>query len=707
MSSTTFTLISVSSLIVLLVGYYVQRYGMPPPPPKIAGIDLGTTFSSVAIFQPQTGETIVLKDPLGKRSIPSVVGFLENGEIVVGTRAVEQQEMNPENTIYDTKRFIGRRFSSDDLQFESDRKRYPFTIKLDEDGFVYFEVHQKGVKKQIRPEEIGAIIIKYLRKMAQNHFNVNIPEVVISVPAEFDQMQRNYTTKAVELAGMNVRRVISEPTAAALSYGLHSKKGVEYIVVVDVGGGTMDVSILWLNNAVFVTQAMAGNNRLGGQDFNERIQRMLLQKIREKTRNELTNREDVQQLRLAVEEAKLRLTVMPETWISLDFRSIGHFEYFLTRQEFEHQNVDLFASIVQPIQAALDDCDIGAQEVDEIVLVGGSTRIPRIRQIVGTFFGKSPNFGVDPELAVVIGVAVQAGVVVNGWPLQVAAMELPFAKQKRHIYRREQTEATDERLRKGRTLTSALSERWHSFPIPYAIGPKVNRTAVREGIANWARVTCLTFKEVHSLRTDRHGLIAIRPLANCATDTPKKCPLGHVVTILSLFPMKSYDFGSVMHYDALAFSSTGLSSIQTVNPNYQNTIGQRFQLSFNDVKKMNLAYCHSICPFELPCQRSGYTDPTACDRCRCPNGLAGRFCDRMEATDNQCGELLLQAIDRKQTLSHFGVGKCNFMGSVGTRVNVSVDLIHFVDNETKCQKESYVSRNTVSQRFGLCRSTIL
>ncbi|KAL3108477.1 hypothetical protein niasHT_015399 [Heterodera trifolii] len=443
MSSTTFTLISVSSLIVLLVGYYVQRYGMPPPPPKIAGIDLGTTFSSVAIFQPQTGETIVLKDSLGKRSIPSVVGFLENGEIVVGTRAVEQQEMNPENTIYDAKRFIGRRFSLNDPQFEADRKRYPFTIKLDEDGFVYFEVHQKGVKRQIRPEEIGAIIIKYLRKMAQNHFNVNIPEVVISVPAEFDQMQRNYTTKAVELAGMSVRRIISEPTAAALSYGLHSKKGVEYIVVVDVGGGTMDVSILWLNNAVFVTQAMAGNNRLGGQDFNERIQRMLLQKIREKTRNELTNREDVQQLRLAVEEAKLRLTVMPETLISLDFRSIGHFEYFLTRQEFEHQNVDLFASIVQPIQAALDDCDIGAQEVDEIVLVGGSTRIPRIRQIVGTFFGKSPNFGVDPELAVVIGVAVQAGVVVNGWPLQVAAMELPFAKQKRHIYRREQTEATE------------------------------------------------------------------------------------------------------------------------------------------------------------------------------------------------------------------------------------------------------------------------
>uniref|UniRef100_A0A183CDE9 Uncharacterized protein n=1 Tax=Globodera pallida TaxID=36090 RepID=A0A183CDE9_GLOPA len=387
----------------------------------------------------RTGETTVMKDLLGKRSIPSAVGFLSNGEIVVGTKAVEQQEMNPENTIYDAKRFIGRRFSKDDQQFEADRKRYPFTIKLDEEGFVYFEVQQRGKTRQIRPEEVGAIIVKYLRNMAEHHFNVNLPEVVISVPAEFDHIQRNYTSKAVGLAGMGVRRVISEPTAAALSYGLHSKKGVEYIVVVDVGGGTMDVSVLWLNNAVFVTQAMAGNNRLGGQDFNERIHRMLLRKIYEKNSRELTNREDVQQLRLAVEEAKLQLTALPETWIRLDFRSIGHFDYLLTRQEFEHENVDLFASIVHPIQAALDDCQIDARDVDEIVLVGGSTRIPRIRQIVGTFFGKSPNFGVDPELAVV------AGVVVNGWPLQVAAMELPFAKQKRHIYRRETPESDPRR----------------------------------------------------------------------------------------------------------------------------------------------------------------------------------------------------------------------------------------------------------------------
>ncbi|CAK5080553.1 unnamed protein product [Meloidogyne enterolobii] len=197
----------------------------------------------------------------------------------------------------------------------------------------------------------------------------------------------------------------------------------------------MDVSVLWLNNAVFVTQAMAGNNRLGGQDFNERIYRLLLKKIKEQTKKDLNNREDLQQLRLAVEEAKLQLTNLPETLINLNFRSIGKFEYLLTRQEFEQVNKDLFSSIVEPIKAALADCQLGPEDIDEIVLVGGSTRIPKIRNIVGQFFSKVPNYGVFPELAVVIGVAIQAGVVINGWPLQVAAMELPFAKQKRHVYR--------------------------------------------------------------------------------------------------------------------------------------------------------------------------------------------------------------------------------------------------------------------------------
>jgi len=388
-----------------------------------------------------SGKTIVLTDKLGKQSIPSVVGFLQNGEILVGTRAVEQQETNPSNTIYDAKRFIGKSFKGRSNEIENDRKRYPFTIQIDGKGMAFFEVEQLGKIRRVSPEEIGSIIITYLRSIAHEQHGSDISEVVISVPAEFDAIQRNFTTNAVNLAKMGVKRIISEPTAAALAYGLHKKKGVEYIIVIDLGGGTLDVSVLWLNNAVFIAQAIAGNNHLGGQDFNERVRELILKKIQETTSEELINREDLQQLRLAIEEAKIQLTSLPETWIRLHFRQIGLFEYLLTRKDFEEVNSDLFESILEPVQAALDDCGLTPQDIDEIVLVGGSTRIPRIRRIIGTFFGKAPNYGVDPELAVVIGVAVQTGVVVNGWPLQVAAMEMPFTKQKKHIYKSQKIES--------------------------------------------------------------------------------------------------------------------------------------------------------------------------------------------------------------------------------------------------------------------------
>uniref|UniRef100_A0A915DRU6 Heat shock 70 kDa protein 13 n=1 Tax=Ditylenchus dipsaci TaxID=166011 RepID=A0A915DRU6_9BILA len=432
--SATISIIGTAVLAVLLAGYVAQKYGLPPPPPKIAGIDLGTTFSSIGFYQAVTGNTDILADELGKKSVPSVVGFLDNGEIVVGTRAVEQQETNPRNTIYDAKRFIGKTFKKDDLNFESDCKRYPFTIKLDQDGLAYFEVEQKGQTKKIRPEEIGSIIIKYMRDVAEKLHSKSIKEVVISVPAEFDTIQRNYTGQAAQLAGMEVRRVISEPTAAALAYGLHKKKGVEYVLVVDLGGGTLDVSVLWLNGGTFITQAMAGNNRLGGQDFNQQIQKMLIKLIEQKSNKALENKEDLQQLRLAVEAAKIQLTLLPETWVRLNLRSTGKFEYLLTRKEFEEVNKRLLDSIVEPITAALADCEIQPKDVDEIVLVGGSTRIPKVRQIVGTYFDKAPNFGVDPELAVVTGTSIQAGVLAGGWPLQVAAIELPPTRRKRHIY---------------------------------------------------------------------------------------------------------------------------------------------------------------------------------------------------------------------------------------------------------------------------------
>ncbi|KAK6113611.1 Hsp70 family protein [Brugia pahangi] len=401
------SLLGTSLLSLLLAGYLARKYGLPPPAPKIAAIDLGTTFSSIGIYQAVTGITDIIADETGRQSIPSVVAFLPNGTVIVGSKAVEQQEHNPQRTIYDAKRFIGRKLSEDDPQFQVDRKRYPFKIELDMEGRVLFVIPlQNNVIKKIRPEEV----------------------------AEFDEEQRNATSLAVEKAGMESRRVISEPTAAALAYGLHKKKDVQYIVVVDLGGGTLDVSILWLQGGIFMTVAMAGNNRLGGQDFNNRVQSHLMQYIEEKYGKALDDQEDIQQLRLAIEAAKIQLTTLPATNIDLNLRSIGKMIYRLTRDNFEFLNEDLFESITEPIEAALNDAEIKASDIDEIVLVGGSTRIPRVRSVVGRYFGKAANHGVDPELAVVTGAAVQAGVIGGGWPLQVSAIELPVKRRKHHIF---------------------------------------------------------------------------------------------------------------------------------------------------------------------------------------------------------------------------------------------------------------------------------
>lgn len=424
--------------MVLIAGYIARQYGLPPPAPKIAGIDLGTTFSSIGIYHAVTGATTILPDELGKLSVPSVVAFLPNGTVIIGTRAVEQQEKNPQRTIYDAKRFIGRTFEKDNENFLADQKRYPFTIKLDDTGHAYFEIPLDSGIKKLYPQDVGSLLISYLRKSAEKQLKTPLKQVVISVPAEFGENQRNITGKAAELAGMEVRRVISEPTAAALAYGLHKKKGVESVVVVDLGGGTLDVSVLWLQGGVFVTQSMAGNNRLGGQDFNDRVQKHVLSVIHKKYGKTISDKEDLQQIRLEIENAKIRLTTHPTADMKFNLKDIGPWKYQLRRDVFEELNADLFKSIEQPIEAALADSNLDPADVDEIVLVGGSTRIPKVRQIVGHYFGKAPNFGVDPELAVVTGASVQAGVIGGGWPLQVAAMELQTKRRKRHFYTEEQ-----------------------------------------------------------------------------------------------------------------------------------------------------------------------------------------------------------------------------------------------------------------------------
>ncbi|CAB3404616.1 unnamed protein product [Caenorhabditis bovis] len=443
--SSSSSYIGVAILGLLLAGYITQKYGLPPPKPKIAGIDLGTTYSSIGLYHAVTGETLIIPDEVGKKSVPSVVAFLPNGTVIIGTRAVEQQEHNPKRTIYDAKRFIGRTYEKDNKDFLADKKRYPFTIKLDEHGSAFFEIPLDSETKVLYPEDVGGLIIEYLKKCAEKAAGATLAEAVISVPAEFGEKQRNATIKAAKLAGMNIRRVISEPTAASLAYGLHKKSGVENVVVVDFGGGTLDVSVLWLQGGVFVTQSKAGNNRLGGQDLNDRIQKFLIKKIEVEFGKPIEDKEDIQQIRMEIERAKIELTSIPRSTISLNLKTVGKFQYVLNRDEFEELNADLLNAIELPIAAALKDSGKQPSDVDEIVLVGGSTQVPAVRKLVGRYFGKSPNYGIDPELAVVTGAAVQAGVIGGGWPLQVAAIELPTKRRKRHFFTEQQRKNEQEK----------------------------------------------------------------------------------------------------------------------------------------------------------------------------------------------------------------------------------------------------------------------
>jgi len=254
----------------------------------------------------------------------------------------------------------------------------------------------------------------------------------MSVPAEFDMAQRNATIKAASLAGIEVLRLINEPTAAAMAYGLHKKAGVSNVMVVDLGGGTLDVSLLNIQGGMFVTMAMAGNNRLGGQDFNARLMSYLMAVIKNRFGEELTNAEDIQRVRQEVESTKINLTT--EDWVIVKLtlpslnqgKKLAIFEEKISRLTFEKLNEDLFQKVLQPIERVLKEVELPKEYVDEVVLVGGSTRIPRVRELIKEYFnGKTPNVSIDPELAVATGVAIQAGIIGGMWPLQVSALELP------------------------------------------------------------------------------------------------------------------------------------------------------------------------------------------------------------------------------------------------------------------------------------------
>ncbi|NXX85385.1 HSP13 protein, partial [Urocolius indicus] len=450
-------------LALLLAGFLAQQY-LPMPTPKVIGVDLGTTYSSVGVFLPGTGQVKVIADENGRNSIPSIVSFRDR-KVYVGYDGLELADSNPQNTIYDAKRFIGKIFASEELQSES--RRYPFKI-FNNNGSAEFSVALDHTF-HVTPEAVGSLLLRKLKRLAEEHLGVPISEAVISVPAEFDERQRNSTIKAANLAGLNILRVINEPTAAAMAYGLH-KADVFNVLVVDLGGGTLDVSLLNKQGGMFLTRAMAGNNKLGGQDFNQKLVLYLYDQLRQAYGSLPTRKEEIHRLRQAVEAVKLNLTVheaatlrveltmparkltkeVPESEVKTnsgledeplqtagglentgdaskaekDFEKVV-FETEISRKLFEMLNEDLFEKILVPIQQVLKEGHLDRSEVDEIVLVGGSTRIPKIRRVIRDFFGKEPNTSVDPDLAVVTGVALQAGIIAGSWPLQVSAIEIP------------------------------------------------------------------------------------------------------------------------------------------------------------------------------------------------------------------------------------------------------------------------------------------
>lgn len=422
--SSSFIILGTSILAVLLAGYFAQKY-LPPPKPKIVGIDLGTTFSCVGVYHAVSGAVDILEAQDGHQCIPSVVAVSEEG-FLVGYKAVAQSEHNPKNTIYDAKRFIGKKYTAEELT--QAQKRYPFKLEADEYGMVRYVFNVNKTELRMSPEEIGSVIVKFLKNVAERNLTAPVTKCVMSVPAEFDEMQRNYTKKAGSIAGLEVWRVINEPTAAALAYGLHTKPELKTVLVVDLGGGTLDVSLLRVQGGMFLTQGMAGNNRLGGQDFNLRLYNYVKDLLETKFNLQITDKEDLQALRLAVEQVKINVTHHDSSTLKLFLHSLGkhsHIKETITRARFEELNKDLFVKVLDPIRTVLKATHLEREDIDEIVLVGGSTRIPMIRNLIREFFGKELNTHVDPELAVAMGVSIQAGIIGGMWPLKVSAVELP------------------------------------------------------------------------------------------------------------------------------------------------------------------------------------------------------------------------------------------------------------------------------------------
>jgi len=374
----------------------------------VIGIDLGTTYSCVGIFK--NGRVEIIANDQGNRITPSYVAFTAEGDRLIGDSAKNQLTSNPENTVFDAKRLIGRRWAEPSVQ--SDAKLFPFKL-ISKNDKPHIEVAVGEERKIFAAEEISAMVLGKMKEIAEAYLGKDVTHAVVTVPAYFNDAQRQSTKDAGVIAGLNVMRIINEPTAAAIAYGLDKKEGEKNILVFDLGGGTFDVTLLTIDNGVFEVLSTNGDTHLGGEDFDQRVMEHFIKLYKKKNGKDIRkNNRAVQKLRREVEKAKRALSSQHQARIEIEsFFDGADFSETLTRAKFEELNMDLFRSTMVPVKKVLEDADLSKGEVDEIVLVGGSTRIPKVQQLVKEYFnGKEPSRGINPDEAVAYGAAVQAGV---------------------------------------------------------------------------------------------------------------------------------------------------------------------------------------------------------------------------------------------------------------------------------------------------------
>ena len=373
---------------------------------KIIGIDLGTTNSAVAVLE--GGEPTIIVNSEGDRTTPSVVAFRKDGERIVGKSAKNQAITNPENTIKSIKRFIGRRFE----ETESERGTIAYKAVKGKDGRAVVEIEGKNYT----PEEISAMVLQKLKADAEAYLGETVTEAVITVPAYFNDMQRQATKDAGKIAGLEVKRIINEPTAAALAYGLDKGHAEQTVLVFDLGGGTFDVSILEIGDGVFEVKSTNGDNHLGGDDWDQRVIDWLADKFKADHGIDLrADKMALQRLKEAAEKAKMELSSMQNAQINLPFITADasgpkHLDYQLSRAEFQKITADLLDRCKKPVEQAIKDAGIKASEIGEVILVGGSTRMPAVQEMVKSITGKDPHKGVNPDEVVAVGAAIQGGV---------------------------------------------------------------------------------------------------------------------------------------------------------------------------------------------------------------------------------------------------------------------------------------------------------